>query len=99
MEAQPYPPSMDRKIRPLVRQRKAVAEKAHRLLQAAVVEAYGRPGVYVTMAQVMKRSNISDQEEYQTMGKYLEKEGWIAEADPDYGVFVLTLEGIDQATH
>jgi hypothetical protein len=99
MEAQPYPPSMDRKIRPLVRQRKAVAEKAHRLLQAAVVEAYGRPGVYVTMAQVMKRSNISDQEEYQTMGEYLENEGWIAEADPDYGVFVLTLEGIDQATH
>jgi hypothetical protein len=99
MEAQPYPPSMDRKIRPLVRQRKAVAEKAHRLLQAAVVEAYGRPGVYVTMAQVMKRSNISDQEEYQTMGKYLENEGWIVEADPDYGVFVLTLEGIDQATH
>jgi hypothetical protein len=99
MEAQPYPPSMDRKIRPLVRQRKAVAEKAHRLLQAAVVEAYGRPGVYVTMAQVMKRSNISDQEEYQTMGEYLENEGWIAEADLDYGVFVLTLEGIDQATH
>jgi hypothetical protein len=99
MEAQPYPPSMDRKIRPLVRQRKAVAEKAHRLLQAAVVEAYGRPGVYVTMAQVMKRSNISDQEEYQTMGEYLENEGWIAEADPDYGVFVLTLEGIDEATH
>jgi predicted transcriptional regulator len=99
MEVQPYPPSMDRKIRPLVRQRKAVAEKAHRLLQAAVVEAYGRPGVYVTMAQVMKRSNIPDQKEYQTIAKHLEKEGWIAEADPDYGVFVLTHEGIDKATH
>jgi phage-related protein len=90
---------MDRKIRTLVRERKAVAEKARRLLQAAVVEAYGRPGVYVTMAQVMKRSNVSDTDEYQTIAKHLEKEGWIAEADPDYGVFVLTLEGIDEATH
>jgi len=66
---------MDRKIRSLVRQRKAVAEKAHRLLQAAVVEAYGRPGVYVTKTQVMKRSNITDQQEYQTIAKHLEKEG------------------------
>jgi predicted transcriptional regulator len=90
---------MDRKIRSLVRERKTVAEKARQLLQAAVVEAYGRPGVYVTMTQVMKRSNISDQKEYQTIAKHLEKEGWIAEADPDYGVFVLTLEGLDEATH
>jgi predicted transcriptional regulator len=90
---------MDRKIRRLVRQRKTGAEKALRVLQAAVVEAYGRPGVYVTKTQVMKRSNITDQKEYQTIAKHLEKEGWIAEADPDYGVFVLTLEGIDKATH
>jgi RIO-like serine/threonine protein kinase len=81
----------------LVRERKAIEEKALRTLQAAVVEAYGRPGVYVTMNQVMKRSNISDPEEYQTIAEYLENEGWIAEADPDYTIFVLTHEGIDKA--
>ena|SRR5215210_2251647 len=29
----------------------------------------------------------------------VEQRGWIAEADPDYGVFVLTPEGIDEATN
>ncbi len=72
-------------------------EKARRVLQAAAVEAYGRPGMYVVMAQVMKRSNISDPEELRTIAAYLEESGCIAEADPDYGVFVLTPEGIDEA--
>jgi RIO-like serine/threonine protein kinase len=73
-------------------------DKSRRVLQAAAVEAYGRPGLYVTMSQVMKRANISDPEEFQTIAEYLEQQRWIAEADPDYGVFVLTLEGIDEAT-
>lgn len=84
---------------PLVRQRKAIEEKAIRALQAAVVEAYGRPGVYLTMTQVMKRANIPNQEEYRTIAQYLENQGWIAEADPDYTIFVLTHDGIDKATH
>ena len=73
-------------------------DKSRRVLQAAAVEAYGRPGLYVTMSQVMKRANISDREEFRTIAEYLEQQRWIAEADPDYGVFVLTLEGIDEAT-
>jgi hypothetical protein len=72
-------------------------EKARRVLQAAAVEAYGRPGMYVVMAQVMKRANISDPEEFRTIAEYLEESGCIADADPDYGVFVLTPEGIDEA--
>jgi phage-related protein len=91
--------SRDKRNRPLVRNRNTFEEKALRALQAAVVEAYGRPGVYVTMNQVMKRARISDPEEYQTIAQYLENEGWIAEADPDYTIFVLTLEGLDKATH
>ena len=73
-------------------------EKARRVLQATAVEAYGRPGMYVVMAQVMRRANISDPEEFRAIAEYLEQRGWIGEADPDYGVFVLTPEGIDEAT-
>jgi predicted transcriptional regulator len=73
-------------------------EKARRVLQAAAVEAYGRTGMYVTMTPVMKRANISELEEFRLIAKHLEEQGWIAEADLDYGVFVLTREGIDKAT-
>ena len=59
----------------MVRERKALEEKALMALQAAVVEAYGRPGVYVTMTEVMKRANIPGQEEYRTIAQYLENEG------------------------
>ena len=72
-------------------------DKARRVLQAAAVEAYGRAGIYVIMDQVMSRANLSDPKEFRTIAQYLEKKGWIAEADPDYGVFVLTPEGIDEA--
>jgi hypothetical protein len=75
-----------------------MAEKAPRVLQAAAVEAYGRPSVYVVRAQVMQRASISDPEEFRAIAEYLEECGWIADADPDYGVFVLTPEGIDAAT-
>ena len=73
-------------------------EKARRVVQAAAVEAYGRAGMYVIMDQVMSRANLSDPEEFRAIAQYLEERGWIAEADPDYGVFVLTPEGIDEAT-
>jgi hypothetical protein len=49
------------------------------------------------MDQLMSRANLSDPEEFRTIAQYLEGKGWIAEADPDYGIFVLTLEGIDEA--
>ena len=78
----------------LVRERKALEEKARRVLQAAAVEAYGRPGVYVTREPVMRRVKVSDLEEFQALAEYLYEEGSIAEADDDYGIFLLTPEGI-----
>jgi len=76
-----------------------LSEKARRVLQAAAVEAYGRPGTYVTMNRVMKRANISDTAEFLAIAEYLDQRGLIAEADLDFGVFVLTPEGIDEATN
>lgn len=69
-----------------------------RVLQAAAVEAHGRPGAYVTRDLVMRRANMVDTEYFRTVAKYLEERGWIAEADVDYGVFVVTASGIDEAT-
>ena len=74
-------------------------EKARRVLQASAVESYGRTGVYVVMSEVMKRANLSDPEEFRAIAEYLEWQGWITEADPEYGVFILTTEGIDIAEH
>ncbi len=69
------------------------------MLQAAAVEAYGRPGMYVLREPVMQRANISNVTEFLTIAQYLDQRGSIAEADADYGAFVLTPEGIDEATN
>jgi RIO-like serine/threonine protein kinase len=74
-----------------------LSEKARRVLQAAVVEAYGRPGEYVTRDPVMRRANIVDREEFRTLAEHLEVRGWIAETDYDYRGFVITDAGIDAA--
>lgn len=75
-----------------------MAEKTRRVLQAAAVEAYGSTGMYVLRDHVMRRANISDVAEFLTIAEYLDQRGWIAEADADYGIFVLTREGVDEAT-
>ena len=60
----------------MVRERKPVqAEKARRVLQAAAVEAFGRPGAYVTRDLVMRRVNIVDSEHFRRIAKYLEERG------------------------
>ena len=71
-------------------------ESARRVLQAAAVEAYGRPGAYVRQDRVMQRANMVDTEHFRMIAKYLEERGWIADAD--YGVFVVTASGIEEAT-
>jgi len=43
-----------------------------RVLQAAVVEAHGRPGAYVTEDRVMRQANMVDTEHFRTVAKYLE---------------------------
>jgi hypothetical protein len=83
----------------VVRERKAVqVEQARRVLQAAAVEAIGRPGAYVIRDRVMRRVNMVDSEHFILMAEYLEQKGWIADADSDYGVFVITDSGLDEAT-
>ncbi len=82
----------------IVSEARAIREKAVRVLQAAAVEAYGRPGAYVSRDPVMRRTNITDLEEFWAIAEYLDRRGWIAEADDDYGVFVVTPAGLDEAT-
>ena len=72
-------------------------ETAQRVLQAAAVEAFGRPGVYVTRERVMGRAAMVELSMFQRIAEYLEEEGWIAEADADYGMFTVTVEGLDEA--
>jgi hypothetical protein len=40
---------------------------------------------------------MTDSGTFVRIAEYLERGGWIAEADADYGVFVLTPAGIDEA--
>ena len=73
-------------------------ETARRVLQAAAVEAHGRPGAYVTQEGVMQRANMLDSEHFRTIAKYLEEREWIAQADADYGVFVVSTSGIAEVS-
>ena len=70
-------------------------ETARRVLQAAAVEANGIPGAYVTQEGVMQRASIVDAEHFRTIARYLEEQGWIADAE--YGVFMVPASGIAEA--
>jgi RIO-like serine/threonine protein kinase len=72
-------------------------ETARRVLQAAAVEANGRPGAYVTQEGLMQRANMVDAEHFRTIARYLQEQGWVADADADYSVFRLTASGIAEA--
>ena len=61
------------------------------------MEANGIPGAYVTQEGVMQRANMVDVEHFRTIARYLEEQGWIAEADAEYGVFVVSASGIAEA--
>ena len=61
------------------------------------MEANGRAGAYVTQEGVMQRANMVDAEDFRTIARYLEEQGWIADADAEYGVFVVTASGIEEA--
>lgn len=66
-------------------------------MRAAAVEAYGRPGAYVSRHRVMQRTNITDVKEFWAIAEYLDRKGWITEGGDDYGYFVVTATGIDEA--
>ena len=61
---------------------------------AAAVEANGRPGMYVIQEHVMQQANMVDAEHFRTIARYFEEQGWIEDADADYGVFRVTASGI-----
>jgi hypothetical protein len=61
------------------------------------VEAHGRPGAYVTQEGVMQRANMVDAKHFRTIARYLEEQGWIDDADAEYGVFMVSASGISEA--
>ena len=61
------------------------------------MEVSGKPAVYVVSDRVMRRASMSDTEEFRTIVEHLQAQRWIAEADDDYGIFVLTTGGLDEA--
>ena len=69
-------------------------ETARRVLLAVVVEANGRPGTYVIQEHVMQQANMVDAEHFRTIARYLQEQGWIEDADAEYGVFRVTASGI-----
>ena len=76
----------------------SLAEEATlRVLQAAVEEARGRAGVYVTRDRVMQRANMEDAELFKAIAEYLEERGWIAAAGFDYLAFIVTICGHAEA--
>ena len=51
------------------------------------MEANGRAGAYVTQEGVMQRANMVDAEHFRTIARYLQEQGWIEDADAEYGSF------------
>ncbi len=56
--------------------------------------ANGRAGAYVIQELVMQQAKMDDAEHFRTIARYLEEQGWIEDADVDYGVFRVTASGI-----
>ena len=44
----------------------------------------------------MQRANMVDAEHFRTIARYLEEQGWIEDADAEYGVFVVSASGITE---
>ena len=76
----------------------AMPEEALHVLQAAVADAGGQLGVYVSRARVMHQTGITDLEEFVRIAEYLAERGYIAEGVNRYELFVVTLRGIGAGT-
>ena len=64
------------------------------VLQAAVADVGGDPGMHVSRAQLMEQAGIADLEEFVRVAEYLAERGFIAEGVNRYEFFVVTLRGI-----
>jgi hypothetical protein len=69
-------------------------QKALLVLQAAVADAGGDPGVYVSRARVMEQTAIVDVEEFVGVAEYLAERGFIDGGVNRFELFVVTLRGI-----
>jgi hypothetical protein len=69
-------------------------EKALLVLQAAVADTGGDPGVHVSRARLMEQTAITDLEEFVGVAEYLAERGFIDEGVNRYELFVVTLRGI-----
>ena len=76
----------------------AMPERALRVLQAAIADAGGEPGVHVSRARVMQQADVSDLEEFSQIVDYLAGQGFIAEGVNNYDLFTVTLRGIAVGT-
>src|ERR671916_3170993 len=72
----------------------ALSEKALHILRAAVADARGEPGVYVSRARAMEQTGISDLEEFERIAEDLAERGFIDEGVNRYEFFMVTLRGI-----
>src|SRR5919112_186030 len=72
----------------------AWSEKALHILRAAVADARGEPGVYVSRARVMEQTGVSDLEEFERIAEGLAERGFINEGVNRYEFFMVTLRGI-----
>jgi hypothetical protein len=72
----------------------ALKRLALSVLRAAVTDAGGDPGVYVSRARIMEQTGITDLEEFVRVAEYLAERGFIAEGVNRYELFVVTLRGI-----
>ena len=72
----------------------ALSEKALHILRAAVADARGEPGVYVSRARVMEQTGVSDLEEFERIAEDLAERGIIDERINRYEFFMVTLRGI-----
>ena len=68
--------------------------KALQVLRAAVKDAGGEPGVYVSRARMMEQTGVSDLEEFERIAEDLAERGFIDEGVTRYEFFVVTLRGI-----
>lgn len=64
------------------------------VLQAAVADAGGDPGVHVSRARLMEQTGIADLEEFVGVAEYLAERRFIDEGVNRYELFVVTLRGI-----
>src|ERR671917_1155634 len=69
----------------IVSEARVTQEKARRVLQAAAVEANGRPGAYVPQTPVMWRAGVSNPGEFRARAADLGVGGGGAGTEVDYG--------------